>query len=1249
MSTKVRKVTSVLLSLTTAVWLSGAVMPMAASAAALTQAQIDAIVSLLQSFGADQSTISNVQASLSGSTPTVTTPVVSSGTAYTFATDLKMGSTGADVKNLQIVLNKDAATQVASSGIGSSGNETEYFGSMTKAAVVKFQNKYASEVLTPIGLTAGTGYVGSLTRAKLNALYGTTGTTVTTTTGTTGTTETTGTTGTTGATVLGTGLTLTAGTQPVNSLAPDLSSRLPFTVVKFTASADGDITVNSLVVERTGLANDAAFAGVILLDENGQQLGLEKTLNSVHQVTLSEPFTVKAGGTRIMTIAANRADTSTYAGQIAYFSLVSVNTTATVNGTLPITGAGHTINETLALGSVTQAKGPLDPSAAVSKEVGTTGYTFSSIKLTAGSAEKVRLQSIRWNQSGSASKDDLANVKTYVDGTAYDTVVSADGKYYTSTFDGGILIDKGFAKEISVKGDIVSGSARTITFDVYKTTDVYLKGETYQYGIAPLAGSSTGDGNFTASQPWYDAYTVTVSAGTLSVTKSTSVQAQNIAINLSDQPLGAFDVEAKGEAVSVGGMVFKLDVIDGGGSLTAVGTDFDNVSLYDENGNVVAGPVDATGSAKTGTVTYTDTVTFPVGKHTYTLKGKLTTTSTVGFSSNDTVTASTTPSTSATAASNWTTVKGQATGVTIYPTPYTAVAGNTMTVKAGALTLGVSSQPLAQNVIAGSKQFLFANYILDAGASGEDVQLNSLPVEYTASSAANSQLLSNCNMHDGTTVLTTGSNTKTPAAQSSSTSFTFDTALVIPKGTSKTIGLKCDVAGSANGQVWYWGYDISDSDLSPVGKTSGQDITETEPAADNHGQAMTAITGGTYTVSDDSTDGYAAVKSGATGATLLRLRFAAQNEDVDVIRVNLELPGVSATSSAADIAGQKLYLYDAANPTTAIATVQFNSSGDQPRHATSTLIAAGAFRIPAGDYKTMLVKGDIAAINHTSGPLTKSGDLFQVAYDGGSNGVANGNYGTGVSSSGTINGPAISDIESTGVRIFRSYPTFERIPLTTTEKILATGSTAPLYKFKVTANGGDVYLYKMTFVIGSSTLTATTTNFSVYAFTDSGFSLADTTFTTDGLLNASHLIGELGDTSPTSCGVVGTPSKAKVTAGMGVYFAKTTGATTTYKVPSGLSRWFALKGDVCSVEATANVTETISVKLEGDAAFMVNAATLMQKATNVDGDTNDDFIWSPNSTNTSSAGDIDDLDFTNGYGLSGLPTDNMSQEMLTSQ
>ena len=87
-----------------------------------------------------------------------------------FSRNLRVGISGNDVQALQLILNRDPATRISESGVGSPGNETEYFGMKTRLAVIKFQELYATEILAPVSLIKGTGMVGAGTRAKLSLL-----------------------------------------------------------------------------------------------------------------------------------------------------------------------------------------------------------------------------------------------------------------------------------------------------------------------------------------------------------------------------------------------------------------------------------------------------------------------------------------------------------------------------------------------------------------------------------------------------------------------------------------------------------------------------------------------------------------------------------------------------------------------------------------------------------------------------------------------------------------------------------------------------------------------------------------------------------------------------------------------------------------------------------------------------------------------------------------------------------------------
>lgn len=84
-----------------------------------------------------------------------------------FETNLYLGMTNSqEVRCLQEFLRNQGSNIYPERLI--TGN----FLDLTKAAVIRFQEKYASDILNPLGLQEGTGYVGLMTREKINQLSG---------------------------------------------------------------------------------------------------------------------------------------------------------------------------------------------------------------------------------------------------------------------------------------------------------------------------------------------------------------------------------------------------------------------------------------------------------------------------------------------------------------------------------------------------------------------------------------------------------------------------------------------------------------------------------------------------------------------------------------------------------------------------------------------------------------------------------------------------------------------------------------------------------------------------------------------------------------------------------------------------------------------------------------------------------------------------------------------------------------------
>lgn len=457
------------------------------ASAALTTEQVNAILGLLNSFGADATTVANVQASLTGGSPVVTTTTTTTTTSTTCdlgTTTLRVGSKGQYVKNLQTLV-----------GAGADG----IFGNMTKAKVMAWQSDH--------GLTAD-GIVGPASRAAMcGSGSGTPSTPV----------------------VTGTGVSL-AMDNPAAGVVIETQAGADLLHLTFS----GNYTVTNVVLNRIGISTSSTLSNIYLFD-GATRLTEAASVNSMGQISWNQPSGLFAvNGVKTISVRANIADAM--AGQTVglAFGSAMAGTTAiagSASGNIFSIAANPSTMSTVAFGTVTPTGSTINPA---------NGVTLWQSVATIGNND-VYLDRLALRQVGSAPATAMANFKLYSNGILVAEAAGIDANGYV-TFVPASPVLMSSSRILRVDADVVSGASRTIQLSLRTAADVNVRDS--QLGVNVTA---TGIAAVAASANTISGS----SGGTLTIVKDVSSNSQNVTLNGTDVSLATFKVSAFGEPIKI--------------------------------------------------------------------------------------------------------------------------------------------------------------------------------------------------------------------------------------------------------------------------------------------------------------------------------------------------------------------------------------------------------------------------------------------------------------------------------------------------------------------------------------------------------------------------------------------------------------------------------------------------------------------------------------------------------------------------
>jgi hypothetical protein len=1055
MSKSLRKIVSVVVGFLVAVSLVGPGVAYSQTAEEL-QAQIEALLAQLAEL---QAQLAALQEEEIEEEEIIEEEMV--GCPCEFTRYLYPGMRGDDVKCLQEYLN-DSGFILAESGPGSPGNETTYFGPLTRAAVKAWQDANGVEY------GQWWGYFGPKSQAVYEEICveeeeweeeevieeEEEGLTVA----------------------------LAEDTPAAAYYLRDTGGviaqvRADFVKFVFTNGDPEDVTVTTLKLKRTGISSDSDLSNVYLYE--GETQIAEYTSFTSQIVTFSNTnglFTIPAGESKEITVKADiTAGTATVTSII--FGIESPDyiesNASSVNGDFPLRGNAMAVATVTDLGYLNITNYTTYPSTI---DPGVTDYELWRFSVTA-SDQDMAIEKIVMTLVGTVDNEDIQNLKLEVGGVAISDTVNIDenNKVVFDLSASPYTITKGQTKIIILRGDVPKGTGRSFKFTIREVEDFIVKDTHYGVYTSPLVGGSA----FAVVQPTTGAGT-SINTGSLTVSVCSDSPSGNVAAGATNVSLAKFCFKANGEDIKITNLSITVNEETGDSNL-------DNGKLY-YNGSQV-GTTDTVVNDETANV-FNLAVIIPAGETgIFEYRADITTGGSA-LAAGETIVVSLNAAT--------TYAIGQS---SLQYISIAAATGRTLTVASGALSVAknnamadyTASYPTGVRGATGVK---VASFVITAGA-GEGVSITQIVIgddgnDTTYDFGDNFQNLKL--MHEGSQI---GSTLGTlSGASGADYTFNISPAISLGAGEQYVVDVYADILSGATGYPSTAAGTAAAVGLEVVSVTAtgvdtGQDVSWTTGNVDLH--KLVIVTSGSLTITalpSPSTPIAGQLVMGDTENTFATFQFVAgAAEDIQVTRIEISH---SQTNFAGSLSNIKLI--DAETGAQVGPTVaSFDANNDAEfNFATPWIIPAGSTKLlvlkadvndypnavsgsphtltiaSAADIDSLGVSSGIAISETVSGATSNPQDVYRTKVTVAKNAA---------SPSGSAVAGANSEVLRVDVTADANYSaTLSTVALSISGSVDTTGNgSAYLYDASDLATSLKTEAYKAVTVSGGSTTTATST------------------------------------------------------------------------------------------------------------------------------------------------------------------------------